>query len=144
MNQKLNTMEGQSKEVNFDMEREGHLSMPLMMGQECQPVYRAYKVRDLEALVKQLPCIMKGEAAWLRKLRTLTEGEEMAIGDFRENNLGPKIHTQGILRKMSVDVTDRYTSRSGRRTQGVVPHSGAGRSTRTSESCLRDYMGNLE
>lgn len=53
-----------------------------MIGAKQEPVYRAYKIRDLEALVKKLPPITEGGAVWLMKLRTLTEGEELAIGDF--------------------------------------------------------------
>ncbi|KAL3992501.1 P-type Ca2+ transporter type 2A [Sarotherodon galilaeus] len=63
--------------------QDGPLNLPLMSGSCGEPVYRAYKVRDLEALVKQLPPITEGGASWLRKLTTLTEGEELAIGDFR-------------------------------------------------------------
>ncbi|XP_019202288.1 uncharacterized protein LOC109195151 [Oreochromis niloticus] len=63
--------------------QDGQLNLPLMSGSCGEPVYRAYKVRDFEALVKQLPPITEGGASWLRKLTTLTEGEELAIGDFR-------------------------------------------------------------
>lgn len=66
----------------LDSGNDQELCLPLMMGPECQPVYRPYKIRDLEALVKQLPPITEEGAAWLRKLRTLKEGEELAIGDF--------------------------------------------------------------
>ncbi|KAL3977052.1 SLIT-ROBO Rho GTPase activating protein [Sarotherodon galilaeus] len=57
--------------------------MPLIVGPKHEPIYRAYKVRDLEALVRQLPPITEGGAKWLRKLDMLTEGDEIAIGDFR-------------------------------------------------------------
>ncbi|KAL3967177.1 hypothetical protein ACER0C_030799 [Sarotherodon galilaeus] len=63
--------------------QERQLNMPLMSGSCGEPVYRAYKIRDLEALVKQLPPITEGGASWLRKLTTLTEAEELALGDFR-------------------------------------------------------------
>ncbi|KAL4008755.1 hypothetical protein ACER0C_002607 [Sarotherodon galilaeus] len=73
-----------NREVIFDRGvQDGQLNMPLMSGRCGEPVYRAYKVRDLEALVKQLPPITEGGASWLRKLTTLTEGEELAIRDFR-------------------------------------------------------------
>ncbi|KAL4009565.1 hypothetical protein ACER0C_003417 [Sarotherodon galilaeus] len=73
-----------SREVNFEDEvtRPGW-SMPLIVGPKHEPIYRAYKVRDLEALVRQLPPITEGGAKWLRKLDMLTEGDEIAIGDFR-------------------------------------------------------------
>lgn len=73
--QSMFTGDGKYDVLNF--------TMPLVQGPKQEPAYRAYKVRDLEALVKQLPPITEGGAAWLRKLRTLTEGEELAIGDFR-------------------------------------------------------------
>ncbi|KAL3976424.1 hypothetical protein ACER0C_022310 [Sarotherodon galilaeus] len=57
--------------------------MPLIVGPKQQPIYRAYKVRDLEALASQLPPITEGGASWLRKLAALTEGDELAIGNFR-------------------------------------------------------------
>lgn len=66
-----------------NLEKEPWLTLPLMMGPGGQPMYQPYKIRDLDALVKQLPPITEGGAAWLRKLKTLTEGEELAIGDFR-------------------------------------------------------------
>lgn len=55
--------------------------MPLIVGPKHKQVYRANKVRDLGALVKQLPPITEGGGSWLRKLGMLTEGEELAIGD---------------------------------------------------------------
>ncbi|KAL4008642.1 hypothetical protein ACER0C_002494 [Sarotherodon galilaeus] len=73
-----------NRRVIFDRGvQEGQLNMPLMSGPCGEPVYRAYKIRDLEALVKQLPPITEGGASWLRKLTTLTEAEELALGDFR-------------------------------------------------------------
>lgn len=57
--------------------------MPLMKGLKGEPVYQPYNIRDLEALVKQLPPITEGGAAWLRRLRSLREREELALGDFR-------------------------------------------------------------
>ncbi|KAL3991241.1 protein NEDD1 [Sarotherodon galilaeus] len=73
----------QTEEGHFDTEDELPLSMPLMKGLKGEPVYQPYNIRDLEALVKQLPPITEGGAAWLRKLQSLTEGEELALGDFR-------------------------------------------------------------
>ncbi|KAL4009593.1 hypothetical protein ACER0C_003445 [Sarotherodon galilaeus] len=73
-----------SKGVQFrDEATTTSLNLPLIMGPKHEPIYRAYKVRDLDALVKQLPPITEGGARWLRKLNMLTEGEEIAIGDFR-------------------------------------------------------------
>lgn len=46
-------------------------------------------------MVKQLPPITEGGAAWLRKLRALTEGEELGIGDFRV--IGAKCRLGGGL-----------------------------------------------
>ncbi|XP_076735707.1 uncharacterized protein LOC143414755 [Maylandia zebra] len=64
-----------SRRVSFEQGApDPGLSLPLIAGPKNEPVYRAYKVRDLEALVKQLPPITKGEH-W--------EGEELALGDFR-------------------------------------------------------------
>lgn len=63
------------------MNFETKLSMPLIVGPKHKQVYRANKVRDLGALVKQLPPITEGGGSWLRKLGMLTEGEELAIGD---------------------------------------------------------------
>lgn len=73
----------QTEEGQCDTEDELPLSMPLMKGLKGEPVYQPYNVRDLEALVKQLPLITEGGAAWLRRLGSLTEGEELALGDFR-------------------------------------------------------------
>ncbi|KAL3973521.1 TIMELESS-interacting protein [Sarotherodon galilaeus] len=73
-----------SKGVKFrDEATTKSLNLPLIMGPKHEPIYRAYKIRDLDALVKQLPPITEGGARWLRKLNMLTEGEEIAIGDFR-------------------------------------------------------------
>ncbi|KAL3987752.1 hypothetical protein ACER0C_014867 [Sarotherodon galilaeus] len=73
-----------SKGVKFrDEATTTSLNLPLIMGPKHEPIYRAYKVRDLDALVKQLPPITEGGARWLRKLNMVTEGEEIAIGDFR-------------------------------------------------------------
>lgn len=66
----------------INLEKESWLSLPFMMGPGGRPVYQPYKIRDLDVLVKQLPPITEGGAAWLRKLKTLTEGEELAIRDF--------------------------------------------------------------
>lgn len=63
--------------------KESNFNLPLMAGPCGEAVYRAYKVRDLEALIKQLPPVTDGGASWLRKLATLTEGEELGLGDFR-------------------------------------------------------------
>lgn len=78
------TQVGKNRKVIFDRGvQEGQLNLPLMSGPCGEPVYRAYKIRDLEALVKQLPPITEGGASWLRKLTALTEAEELALGDFR-------------------------------------------------------------
>ncbi|KAL3979054.1 hypothetical protein ACER0C_017604 [Sarotherodon galilaeus] len=81
---KYNLLKPEEKEVHFKNSLDNlEWEMPLMCGAKQEPVYRSYKMRDLEALVQQLPPITEGGAAWLRKLRALTEGEELAIGDFR-------------------------------------------------------------
>lgn len=69
----------QSEEGEFDTEDELLLSMLLMKGLKGEPVYQPYNIRDLEALVKQLPPITEGGAAWLRKLQGLTEGESRRL-----------------------------------------------------------------
>lgn len=71
-----------TEEGEFNTEDDLPLSMPLLKGLKGEPVYQPYNIRDLEALVKQLPPITEGGAAWLRKLQSLTEGEELALGDF--------------------------------------------------------------
>lgn len=82
-NGKYDLLGAKPKEVHFkNSSGYSEFEMPLMIGPKQEPVYHAYKIRDLEALVKQLPPITEGGAAWLRKLRTLTEGEDLAIGDF--------------------------------------------------------------
>ncbi|XP_042073599.1 uncharacterized protein LOC121813768 [Haplochromis burtoni] len=73
----------QTGERQCDAEEELPLTMPLLTGVRGEPVYHPYNIRDLEALVKQLPPITEGGAAWLRRLGSLTEGEELALGDFR-------------------------------------------------------------
>lgn len=73
----------QTGEGQCDTEEELPLTMPLLTGARGEPVYHPYNIRDLEALVKQLPPITEGGAAWLRRLGNLTEGEELALGDFR-------------------------------------------------------------
>lgn len=61
--------QGKDRRENYKVE----CNMPLIAGPGKQAMYRAYKVRDLEALVRQLPPITEGGASWLRKLGTLTE-----------------------------------------------------------------------
>lgn len=72
----------QIEEGQGDTEEELSLTMPLLKGLKGEPVYQPYNIRDLEALVKELPPITEGGVAWLRKLGSLTEGEELALGDF--------------------------------------------------------------
>lgn len=80
----LGQLKPEEKEVHFKSTLDNlEWEMPLMCGPKQEPVYRSYKMRDVEALVQQLPPITEGGAAWLRKLRTLTEGDELALGDFR-------------------------------------------------------------
>ncbi|KAL3968316.1 hemicentin [Sarotherodon galilaeus] len=84
MFRKYNLLKPEEKEVHFKNSLDNlEWEMPLMCGAKQEPVYRSYKMRDLEALVQQLPPITEGGAAWLRKLRTLTEGDELCLGDFR-------------------------------------------------------------
>ncbi|KAL3987092.1 T-complex protein 1 subunit epsilon [Sarotherodon galilaeus] len=76
------TSKSREADVEDAVERAGW-SMALIVGPKHEPIYRAYKIRDLEALARQLPPVTEGGARWLRKLDALTEGEEIAIGDFR-------------------------------------------------------------
>lgn len=43
-------------------------------------MYQPYNIRELEALVKQLPPITEGGAAWLRKLQNLRTGRVGPMG----------------------------------------------------------------
>lgn len=57
-NGKYDLLEAKEKEVHFKNSSEySEFEMPLMIGAKQEPVYRAYKIRDLEALVKRLSAV---------------------------------------------------------------------------------------
>lgn len=72
----------QTEEGDFDAEDEAAYSMPLMKGLKGEPVYQPYNIRDLEALVKQLPPITEGGAAWLRRAVQSHRRRRARLGRF--------------------------------------------------------------